>query len=137
MTRIDPTLASLFRMDWLVPLDATSEDDYTRAVAEKAGVMLESARFMATQETPRDMEVRVWVEAACSNACVSITWEPGVQRFGFYLLDESLQERLACVMFDELPCVDAVESEAQADRILAAALRDVEPLTRVPVREKD
>ena len=122
--RLDPTLASMFHMDWLVPLDATTEDDYTRAVAEKADVLLQSARFMGAHyaEAKVDMEVRVWVEAAVGNACVSVTWEPGPQRFGFHLLDETLKERLACVVFHALPCVDAEESLQQADRILDAAL---------------
>lgn len=122
--RLDPAMASMFHMDWLVPLDATTEDDYTRAVSEKAEVLLQSAKFMSERfvESQVDMEVRVWVEAACGNACVSVTWEPGAQRFGFHLLDESLRERLACVVFHALPCVDAEESLQQADRILDAAL---------------
>ena len=124
MKRLDPTLASMFHMDWLVPLDVTTEDDYTRAVAEKADVLLQSARFMASHhaQSKVDMEVRVWVEAAAGNACVSITWEPGPQRFGFHLLDETLRERLSCIVFHALPCVDAEESLQQADRILDAAL---------------
>jgi hypothetical protein len=59
---------------------------------------------------------------------VSVTWEPGAERFGFHLLDETLHERLACVVFDALPSVDAVESEAQFARVLEAA-------RRVPVRD--
>lgn len=124
MKRLDPTLASMFHMDWLVPLDVTTEDDYTRAIAEKADVLLQSARFMATHLATGkvDMEVRVWVEAAVGSACVSITWEPGPQRYGFHLLDETLKERLACIVFHALPCVDAEESLQQVDRILDAAL---------------
>jgi hypothetical protein len=134
MTRIDPARASLFRMEWLVPLDTTTEDDLTRAVAEKASVIIDSALFMTRQETPRDMEVRVWVEAACASGCVSITWEPGSQRFGFHLLDETLHERLACIVFDALPCVDAVESVAQAGLVLEAATREAGATRRVPVK---
>lgn len=127
MKGLDKTMASLFHMDWLVPMDATTEDDYTRAVAEKADVLLKSARFMTEQRpiggTGRDvdLEVRVWVEAAVSNACVSITWEPGPQRFGFHLLDESLRERLACIVFHEVPSIDASQSFAESDAILDAA----------------
>lgn len=157
MKRLDPTLASMFHMDWLVPLDVTTEDDYTRAVAEKAEVLLQSARFMSMHIATGkvDMEVRLWVEAAVGNACVSITWEPGPQRFGFHLLDESLRERLACVVFHALPCVDAEESIRQADSILDAALfaladksgrdladvadavRHARDAVRVPVKERD
>lgn len=117
-------LTSPFRMEWLVPLDATTEDDYSRAVAEKAEAILRSAQFLGIQQETLgvDMEVRVWVEAACGSGCVSVTWEPGVQRFGFHLLDESLRERMACIVFEKLPCVDAVESEAQADKVLDAAI---------------
>lgn len=122
-------MASTFHVDWLVPLDATTEDDYTRAIAEKADVLLQSARFMAIQgagpmaQGPGvDLEVRVWVEAAISNACVSITWEPGPRRFGFHLLDESLTERIGCIVFHELPCLDGEMSLTQADQILDAAL---------------
>lgn len=134
-------------MDWLVPLDATTEDDYTRAIAEKADVLLQSARFMATHLATGkvDMEVRVWVEAALGNACVSVTWEPGPQRYGFHLLDETLKERLACVVFHALPCVDAEESLQQADRILDAALfamtdargADLERIAEAVRRAKD
>lgn len=125
MKRADPTLLSPFHMEWLVPMDATTGDDYTRAVAEKADVILRSARFMATQhlDGAHDIEVRVWVEAAVANACVSITWEPGVQRFGFHLLDGSLRERLGCVVFDAVPCIDASQSEAQSAAIMDAMLR--------------
>ena len=115
----------MFHMDWLVPLDATTEDDHTRAVAEKADALLASARFMGEQRLAApglDAEVRVWVEAACGNACVSITWEPGVERYAFHLLDETLKERLACVVFHAIPCVDAEESLGQSQRLLDAAL---------------
>lgn len=128
MPGFDPSLASAFHMDWLVPLDDVTEDDYTRAVAEKAPALLRSARFMQAQrlgDDATDIEVRVWIEAACGPACVSITWEPGIQRFGFHLLDESLRERLACVVFHELPCVDADASAREADAVLDAAMRAV------------
>lgn len=125
MKAFDPALASPFRLEWLVPMDATTEDDYTRAIAEKALPILRSARFMSAQQAgePVDMEVRVWVQAACASACVSITWEPGLQSFGFHLLDESLRERLAVIVFHELPCVDADASAQQQDDVLRAALR--------------
>ena len=124
MKSLDPAMASEFRMDWLVPLDRTTQDDYTRAVAEKADVILRSAQFLGLQHelTGTDLEVRVWVEAAVSHACLSITWEPGDQRFGFYLLDESLRERLATVVFHAIPCVRGEDSLRQADRVLDAAL---------------
>ncbi|MFA5862671.1 MAG: hypothetical protein WDA16_13350 [Candidatus Thermoplasmatota archaeon] len=122
--RFDPVLTSPFHMEWLVPLDATTEDDYTRAIAEKAEAILRSARFMSAlhADDPTDLEVRLWVEAAQANGCVSITWEPGVQRFGFHLLDESLRERLGCIVFDALPCVGASESLTQAQEVMDAAL---------------
>lgn len=140
MKRFDPVLTSPFHMEWLVPLDATTEDDYTRAIAEKAEAILRSARFMGTLRAsdPTDLEVRLWVEAAQANACVSITWEPGVERYGFHLLDESLRERLGCIVFDALPCVDAQESADQADRIMDAAVRamqDAESRTPEAVAE--
>ena len=121
----DPTLAGAFRMDWLVALDATTQDDYTRAVAEKADVLLRSARFIDMQHLSgdHDVEVRVWVEAATGPACVSITWEPGPGLYGFHLLDETLKERLGCIVFEDVPCVSAEESASQADRIMDAALR--------------
>lgn len=121
---LDPALASTFTMDWLVPLDTTTQDDYARAVADKADVILRSAQFLGIQHetTGTDLEVRIWIEAACANACVSITFEPGDAKFGFYLLDESLRERLACVVFEKIPCVAAEASLQQADRILDAAL---------------
>jgi hypothetical protein len=123
--RFDPVLASPFRMEWLVPLDATAQDDYTRAVAEKAEALLRSARFMDAMraDEPHDLEVRLWVEAACGNACVSITWEPGARAFGFHLLDESLHDRLACIVFDALPCVDARESDRQLASLVEAMRR--------------
>lgn len=124
MKAFDPALASPFHMEWLTTLDPVMEDDYTRAVAEKAEALLRSARFieMHHKATGADMEVRVWVEAACGSGAVSVTWEPGVQRFGFHLLDETLRERLACVVFEGVPSVDARESLGQADRVFAAAL---------------
>lgn len=128
MPGFDPALASPFHLDWLVPLDGLTEDDYTRAVAEKAPAILRAARFMDAQrlgDDPSDIEVRLWVEAACGSACVSITWEPGAARFGFHLLDESLRERLACIVFHDLPCVDADQSAREADAILDAAMRAV------------
>lgn len=125
MKAFDPTLAGAFRMDWLVAMDRTAQDDFTRAVAEKADVLLRSARFIDMQHLSggHDVEVRVWVLAATGPACVSITWEPGPGLYGFHLLDETLKERLACVVFEDLPCVNAEESESQADRVLDAALR--------------
>lgn len=125
MKAFDPALASPFHLDWLVPMDATTEDDYTRAVAERAETLLRSAQFLGLQRDTAgaDLEVRVWVEAACGNACVSITYEPGVRRFAFHLLDESLRERLAVVVFHAVPCIDAEQSLVQADTVLDAALR--------------
>lgn len=131
MKAFDPALASPFRVDWLVPLDAISQDDYTRAIAEKAEPILRAARFIHAHQgaEPTDMEIRVWVESANAPACVSITWEPGFHAFGFHLLDESLRERLATIVFTELPCIDGGASDQQADDILRAALaaiRDAE-----------
>ncbi|HET6405566.1 MAG TPA: hypothetical protein VFH78_13055 [Candidatus Thermoplasmatota archaeon] len=122
--KFDPALASPFRVDWLVPLDSVTQDDYTRAIAEKAEAILRSARFIASHQgaTPTDMEVRVWIEAATSPACVSVTWEPGFHAFGFHLLDESLRERLGAIVFREFPCIDGDTSDQQADDILRAAL---------------
>src|SRR5439155_17489784 len=117
-----------------VPLDATSEDDYTRAVAEKADALLRAAQFVGSSS---DHEVRIWIEAAAASACVSVTHEPGARSFGFYLLDESLTERLACVVFDDLPCVGARESEAQLGAILDAMRQEgapKEPVVRVRVK---
>ena len=124
MKAFDPSLASPFRIEWLTPLDAVTQDDYSRAIAEKAEPILRAARFIhAHQGKERtDMEIRVWVEAAVGSACVSVTWEPGPQRYGFHLLDETLRDRLACIVFHALPCVDAEESLQQADRVLDAAL---------------
>lgn len=125
MKTFDPSLAGGFRLDQLVPMDATTEDDYARAVAEKADVLLRAARFIDMEQLAgaHDVEVRVWVEAAIGPACVSVTWEPGPARYGFHLLDESLRERLACIVFDHIPCVDAQESVGQMDRVWDAALR--------------
>lgn len=153
MKAFDPSLASPFRLDWLVPMDALTGDDYTRAVAEKAEAILRSARFVAEHQTatPTDIEVRVWVEAATAPGCVSVTWEPGFHAFGFHLLDETLKERLACIVFRDYPCLDGEASDAQADDILRAAfaavregeerdartladrLREAERSVRVPV----
>lgn len=125
--KLDPARTGMFRVDWLVPLDATTQDDYSRAIAEKAAALLRSAEFVSAQQLagPHDVEVRVWVEAAVANGCVSITWEPGEEKFGFHLLDESLKERLGCVVFEGVPCVDGGESLEQADLILDAAMRAV------------
>lgn len=121
----DPTLASPFRVDWLTPMDALTKDDYTRAIAEKADAILRSARFISQHQgaAPIDMEIRVWVEAATAPGCVSVTWEPGFHAFGFHLLDESLKERLACIVFENHPCIDGEASDAQSDDILRAALQ--------------
>lgn len=141
MKPFDPALASPFHMEWLVPADQVSQDDLTRAVAEKAEAILRSARFIGQhqQGDRTDMEVRVWIEAAHGPACVSITWEPGYHAFGFHVLDESLRERLACVVFHELPCIRAETSASQAESILRAtlaAIREAEEDTvRVPVIE--
>lgn len=145
MRSFDPALASPFRIEWLVDADRVMQDDYTRAVAEKAEAVLRSARFIEEhqQGEPTDVEVRVWVEAASGPACLSITWEPGAQAFGFHLLDETLRERLACVVFRDLPCVDVDASELQAEAILRATLEAIreaeesEPVRtiRVPVVE--
>lgn len=125
MKAFDSTLAGAFRMDWLVPLDRVSADDYERAVAEKADVLLRAARFIDMQQVgaPNDVEVRVWVEAAGGPACVSVTWEPGPGVYGFHLLDETLKERLGCIVFDDVPCVTADASRGQVDRVLDAAIR--------------
>lgn len=126
----DPALASPFHVEWLVPMDATTQDDYARAIAEKATAILRGARFVETErDESADAEVRVWVEAATAPGCVSITWEPGASAFGFHLLDETLRERLACIVFEDHPCVGAEESEDQVEQILRAALdaiRDAE-----------
>jgi hypothetical protein len=124
MKTFDARFASPFRVDWLVPMDAVSQDDLARAVAEKAEVLLRGAEFVDLQRdtATSDVEVRVWIEAACGPACVSVTWEPGIARYGFYLLDEGLQERLGCIVFEDVPCVDGPASEAQADLVLNAAL---------------
>lgn len=136
MPGFDPALASPFHVDWLVPLDDVTEDDYSRAVAERAVSILRAARYMDAQrmgDDPCDIEVRLWVEAACGSACVSITWEPGVAKFGFHLLDETLRDRLACIVFHDVPSVDADESARQgAD--LARAL-GAQPTRRLPVAE--
>lgn len=132
MKPFDPALASPFRVEWLVPMDASTKDDFERAVAEKAPAILRSARFMATQvagDEAVDLEVRLWISAANGPGCVSITWEPGFHAYGFHLLDETLRERLAVIVFTDLPCVDADASLQQADDILRAALtaiRDAE-----------
>ncbi|MEA3198925.1 MAG: hypothetical protein QOE90_353 [Thermoplasmata archaeon] len=125
MKAFDARTAAPFRLDWIESLDATTRDDYARAIAEKADVLLRGAQFLDLQRdtAQTEVEVRVWVEAACGSACVSITWEPRPGRYGFYLLDETLRERLACVVFEGVPCVDAPESAEQADRVLAAALK--------------
>lgn len=128
MKPFDPALASPFRIEWLAPMDPTSEDDFTRAIAEKAVPILRAARYMAAQnqgDERVDMEIRVWVEAASAPGCVSITWEPGAQAFAFHLLDETLRERLAVVVFRDLPCVDADASDQQAEDILRAALEAI------------
>jgi hypothetical protein len=123
----DASLASPFRIEWLTPLDATTKDDFSRAVAEKAEAILRSARFISQHQgaTPVDMEIRIWVEAATAPGCVSITWEPGFHAFAFHLLDETLKERLACVVFADFPCIDADASDQQTDDILRAALKAI------------
>lgn len=123
VTKYDPALASPFRMDWLVDdIDKTSRDDLTRAIAEKAASILRSARFvgMHAQHQDTDIEVRVWVEAAAMNACVSVTWEPGAGRYGFHLLDDTLRERLACVVFENVPSLDADGSASQVGTVVDA-----------------
>lgn len=141
MRAFDPALSSPFRIEWLVPLEPGEEDDFGRAVAEKAEPVLRAARFLAEQANAQgvDLEIRVWVQAARASACLSITWEPGAQAFGFHLLDESLRERLAVVVFEDLPCVDAEESLGQADHVLEAALAslvEARGSVRVPVVER-
>lgn len=144
MQPFDPALASPFRVEWLVESDEVTQDDLSRAVAEKAEAILRSARFIAAHQgaEPTDIEVRVWIEAANGPACVSITWEPGFHAFGFHLLDETLRERLACIVFTELPCISAEVSDEQADEVLRAALEAIreaeaeEPATiRIPIVE--
>lgn len=142
MKPLDPALASPFRIEWLVETDALLQDDYGRAIAEKAEAILRAARFLQEQRgaTPTDMEIRVWVEAAMAPGCVSITWEPGFQAFGFHLLDETLKERVAVIVFRDLPCVDADASDGQIADILATlAAMAASPsanTVRVPVVER-
>lgn len=118
--KFDPALASPFRLEWLADADPRIADDYARAIAEKAEAILLAARFIAEQKGEADVEVRVWVEAANGPGCVSITWEPGIRAHGFYLLDETLRERLACVVFHDLACVSADGSHGQLADILTA-----------------
>lgn len=137
MKAFDPALASPFRVDWLTPLDAGTQDDYTRAIAEKAEPILRAARFIHAHQgqDPTDMEIRIWIEAAIAPGCVSITWEPGYQAFGFHLLDDSLRERLAAIVFHDLPCIDGHASDQQANDILRAAMtaiRDAEARATPP-----
>lgn len=137
MSPLDPTLSSPFRIEWLEPVEPADEDDFGRAVAEKAEAILQAATFMASQQRPgdrTDMEIRVWVQGARASACVSITWEPGAQAFGFYVLDESLRDRMAVLVFDALPCMSADETLGQAGEILAAALESTKSI-RIPVLE--
>lgn len=145
MKSFDPTLAGPFRIDWLVEADPVYQDDLGRAVAEKAEAILRGARFVSEQLAgdATDVEVRVWIEGASGPACVGVTWEPGAQAFGFHVLDETLRERIACIVFRDLPCVDADASDAQAEAILRATLDAIheaegeEPVrtVRVPVVE--
>lgn len=123
----DPALASPFRIEWLVPTDETTADDFARAVAEKAPNLLRAARYMAAEQGADhvDVEVRMWIEAAVAPACVSITWEPGAQCFAFHVLDESLRDRLAVIVFEDLPCIDADASLGQEEDIFRAALEAV------------
>lgn len=116
----DPTLASPFRLEWLVEADRVMQDDLARAIAEKAEAILRAARFVGSQRDESDVEVRVWIEGAAGPGCVSVTWEPGARAFGFHVLDESLRERLACIVFRDLPSVSAEASDAQVADILAA-----------------
>ncbi|HUR68860.1 MAG TPA: hypothetical protein VM370_06400 [Candidatus Thermoplasmatota archaeon] len=134
----DPALASPFRIDWLVEADALTRDDYERAVAEKAEAILRSAKFVHAHQgsAPTDIEVRVWIEAAVAPGCVSITWEPGFHAFGFHILDETLRERLACIVFRDLPCLDAEGSDEELARVLDALTATLQPVpVRVPVVE--
>ena len=137
--RIESTpTPSLFRMEWLVPVDSRSQVVLTRAVAEKADAILRGAQFVGDAS---DHEVRVWVDGAAESACLSIVFEPGARAHGFYLLDESLTERLACVVFEDLRCIGAEESERQLDALLDAVRRAsptapaAEPTVRVRVRD--
>lgn len=142
MKSLDPALTSPFRIEWLVETDALMQDDYGRAIAEKAEPILRAARFLQEQRgvTPTDMEIRVWVEAAMAPGCVSITWEPGFHAFGFHLLDETLKERVAVIVFRDLPCVDADASDGQIANILATLAAIAESpsanTVRVPVVER-
>lgn len=134
-TRIDTTpTPSQFHLEWLVPVAPTEADDHARAVADKADALLRAAAFIDGDATH---EVRVWIEAACESACVSVTFEPGARAYAFHVLDESLQERLACVVFDDLPCVGAQESSGQLGSILDAIRAldpDIKPTVRVRVK---
>ena len=127
---------SLFHVEWLVPLDVTGQDDLTRAVAEKADALLRAAAFIGRDA---QQEVRVWVDAAAASACVSVTFEPRSDRHGFYLLDDTLTQRLACVVFDDVASIGAPESEQQLVAILDAMRelqRSAAASVRVPVKEK-
>lgn len=142
MNPFDPALASPFRIEWLAGTEQVMEDDFGRAIAEKAEPLLRAARFIEESQGAGivDMEIRVWVEGAMGPACVSVTWEPGLRAFGFHLLDESLKERLACIVFADLPCVDADASNGQLEAIFlalgpAAPFHDAQTV-RVPVVER-
>ncbi len=106
-------------VQWLVATDPDFVAQTERAIRAKAPAILRAAAFVSAENKEgHDAEARVWAGAVC----VSVTWEPGAASYGFHVLDETLRERLACILFPGVPCVDS-EGSAREVEVMLDALR--------------
>ncbi len=123
MTR-DAQCPGGFELDWLVPLP--DGDAYMAAIAGKAQALLSAVRYVENaHHAGHDSEVRVWLNPDAVGGCITVAWEPGLAKFGIHLLDESLRERLACIVLHDVPCVDASATLGGRPAPLPAEMRIV------------
>lgn len=113
--RVDPDLASAFRVDWLEDLTRNEREDVERAVAEKAGVVVKSARHAREiyEDTGAEIEIKVWLETGIAPACVTVHWEARLGKHYALVMDPTGRERLAALVFERLPTVTGAEAEAE------------------------
>lgn len=113
--RVDSVLASAFRVDWLADLTLNEREDVERAVAEKAAILLRSARTARDvwAKTGTEMEIKVWLETGIAPTCVTIHWEARLGKHYVLVLDATGRERLGAVVFEKLPTVTGAEAEAE------------------------
>jgi len=99
-------------------------DHIVRALQARTDSLRRAATFVqAERDSGGDGEARVWVEADSGPICVSVTWEPGHARFGFYVMDGMAEERLACIRIPGVPTLSARKAIEPPRDFVEAAMR--------------